>query len=159
MPPSGERSFFTADCYDTLHQLSSHFKGYGLSSAHLRLDRCPSGEQGQNSCLRVGGVCEGKQALQQRAEETCDSKSLVGYDLHFSWTLWFPYWGEFCDLVVRPSHPRVITALKALGHAKAWTRYSYGKGMTKWTHRQEILARSEWLCSLAIQDSQSPITF
>lgn len=148
MPPSGELSFFTADCHDTLHQLSSHFKGYGLSSAHLCLDRCPSRDQSQVSCSRDSSVCEGKQTLQQWAEKVCDSEILAGYAPCFSWTLWLPYQGEFCDLVEKPSHESVITALRALAHA--WRPYSYGEGMTKWTLRQEILARSEWSCSLAI---------
>lgn len=35
MPPSGELSFFTAQCDHTLQHLSRHFKGCGLSSAQL----------------------------------------------------------------------------------------------------------------------------
>lgn len=119
----------------------------------------PLGTRVRTAALGLARVCEGRQALQQWAEETCDSEILIKYAQCFSWTLWFPYCGKFCDVVVRPSHLRVVKALKDLAHAIAWRSYSYGEGMTKWTLSQEILARSEWVCRLSIQDRQSPITF
>lgn len=77
MPPSGELSFFTAQCDHTLQHLSRHFKGCGLSSAHLCVERSPSKDHAQDSCLWVRWVKESSHSSSEQGR--CNNEVLDGY--------------------------------------------------------------------------------
>lgn len=78
MPPSGELSFFTAQCDHTLQHLSRHFKGCGLSSAHLCVERSSSKDHAQDSCLWVRWGASRKAAIPAVSKGDATVRSYMG---------------------------------------------------------------------------------